>query len=140
VIHSGNATVQRREERLAIQARLEDMDRKLSHLVKEVGAVAPAFTDSDIEEVGRALVEGKVRLPTYVRISVTTEVEERRDAVFGASTILNHLCDQLCAHQLQPMSVQAAIEVGLLVKLGDRWLFSDAMYKRLVPPDPRLIT
>jgi hypothetical protein len=85
-------------------------------------------------------VEGRVRLPTYARINATTEVTETKDRVFGTSTVLTHTCDQLCAHQLQPMSVQAAIEVGLLVKLGGRWLFSDAMYKRLVPPDPRLIS
>jgi hypothetical protein len=41
-IISASQTVNRREERLAIQARLEDMDRKLSHLVKEVGAVVPS--------------------------------------------------------------------------------------------------
>jgi hypothetical protein len=134
-------TARRREEQFLIQARLAELDRKVDRLVAEVGAVAPAFPQaSDIDEVGKALVEGRVRLPKYARVTVTTEIEERKDPISGTSTILNHLCDQLCAHQLQPMSVQAAIEVGLLVKLGGRWLFSDAMYKRLVPPDPRLIT
>jgi hypothetical protein len=36
-------------------------------------------------------------------------------------------------------SIQAAIEGGLLAKLGGRWRWSEATYKRLVPPDPRLV-
>jgi hypothetical protein len=140
-IHSGNATVQRREERLAIQARLEDMDRKLSYLVMEVGAVAPAFpTEADIEEVGKLLVTGHLRLPRYATFTVTTEVEERRDPIFGTSTILTHEADQLCCHALQPMSIQAAIERKLLTKVGDTWMFRADTYRSLVPADPRLVT
>jgi hypothetical protein len=140
VILSANPTVNRREE-LLLRERLATMNMKLDTLVMEVGALAPAFPQaSDIEEVGRMLVEGRVKLPTCARITVITEVEEIKSKVFGTSTILAHTCDQLCCHQLQPMSIQAAIEGGLLVKLGGRWLWSEATYKRLVPPDPRLIT
>jgi hypothetical protein len=140
MIHSGNATTQRREERLR-RERLQEIDAKLSRMVSEVGATAPAFpTDADIEEVGKLLVEGRLRLPRYATVTVTTEIHAVRDKIFGTSEIYHHLCDQVCAHQLQPMSVQAAIEAGLLVNLGSRWLWSDTAYKRLVPPDPRLLT
>jgi hypothetical protein len=138
---SANASVRRREEALLIRARLEQIDSKLNHALKEVGATAPAFpTEADIEAVGKLLVTGHMRLPRYAMVTVTTEVTETRDRVFGNSTILTHLCDQVCAHQLQPMSVQAAIEAGLLVKLGSNWMFSEATYRNLVPPDPRLLT
>ena len=138
MIHSANPTVQRREERL-LRERLAAMDVKLDQLLKGVGSNAPSTLDSDVEEVGVLLVEGKVRLPSYVRITVTTSIEEVRSKVFGTSEIFTHTADQLCAHQLQPMSIQAAIGVGLLVKLGGSWRWSEAAYKRLVPPDPRLV-
>ena len=70
---------------------------------------------------------------------MTTEVEERKDPIFGTSTILHHTADELCCHQLQPMSIQAALKAGLLVRLGSNWLWCEAAYKRLVPPDPRLV-
>jgi hypothetical protein len=139
MIHSGNATRNRKEERL-LRERLADMEAKLDRALKEVGATAPAFPqDSDIEEVGKLLVEGRVRLPTHARITVITEVEEIKSKIFGTSEVFTHTADQLCAHQLQPMSIQAAIEGGLLVKLGGQWRWSEATYKRLVPPDPRLV-
>jgi hypothetical protein len=108
-----------------------------------VGAVmaAPTFpTQADIEEVGKLLVEGRLRLPRYATVTVTTEVEERKDKVFGTSTILNHTADQLCCHALQPMSIQAAIERKLLTKAGGHWMFRADVYRELVPADPRLVT
>jgi hypothetical protein len=138
MILPANPTRRRVEEALLVRARLEQIDSKLDRALVEVGAVAPAFPDSDVEAVGKLLVEGRLRLPRYATVTVTTQIEERRDPIFGNSEIYHHLCDQVCAHQLQPMSVQAAIEAGLLVKLGSRWLWSDTAYKRLVPPDPRL--
>ena len=118
------------------------IEGKVTVLV-EMGAAerpsSPAFTDSDIEEVGKLLVEGRVRLPTHARITVTTTVEEIKSKMFGTSEVFTHTADQLCCHQLQPMSIQAAIEGGLLAKLGGRWRWSEATYKRLVPPDPRLV-
>jgi len=96
------------------------IEGKVTVLV-EMGAAerpsSPAFTDSDIEEVGKLLVEGRVRLPTHARITVTI-VEEIKSKVFGTSAVFTHTADQLCCHQLQPMSIQAAIEGGLLAKLG----------------------
>jgi hypothetical protein len=89
---------------------------------------------SDIEEVGKLLVEGRVRLPKYAKVTVVTEVEERKDKIFGTSTIFTHLADQLCCHQLQSMSIQAALEAGLLVRLGSNWLWCESAYRRLVPP------
>jgi hypothetical protein len=138
-------TARRREEALLVRARMEAIDAKLGKLVVEGGASAsapptpPAFTDSDIEEVGKLLVEGRICLPTHARITVITTVEEIKSKVFGTSTVLTHNADQLCAHQLQPMSIQAALEAGLLVKLNGVWLWRENVYRQLVPPDPRLI-
>jgi hypothetical protein len=70
---------------------------------------------------------------------VITEVETIKSKIFGTSEVFTHTADQLCAHQLGPMSIQAAIEGGLLAKLGGQWRWSEATYKRLGPPDPRLI-
>jgi hypothetical protein len=119
---------------------------KGDRLVMEVGAVAPAFpTDADLEEVGKLLVEGRVRLPRYATVTVTTEIEERKDPIFGTSEIYHHTADQLCCHALQPMSIPAAIECKLLTKVGKgpegqgHWLFRADVYRQMVPPDPRLI-
>jgi hypothetical protein len=143
VIHSGNATVQRREERLHIQARLAAIDSKLDQAMAQVrgaACAAPLFTDADVAEVGKLLVEGRLRLPRYATVTVTTEVEERKDPIFGTSTILHHTADELCCHALQPMSIQAAIERKLLTKVGGPWLFRADVYRGLVPADPRLVT
>jgi hypothetical protein len=125
-----------------MRARLAAMDGQVEGLARMmgVGAQAPAFPQpSDIEEVGKLLVEGRLRLPRYATVTVTTEVEERKDPIFGTSTILNHTADQLCCHALQPMSIEAAIERKLLTKLGSTWLFRADVYRELVPADPRLI-
>jgi hypothetical protein len=122
---------------------MDAIDAKVGQLLAESfgGAQAPpAFTDEDVAEVGRLLVEGRVRLPSHAKVTVVTEVEEIKSPIFGTSTIFNHLFDQLCAHQLQPMSIQAALESGLLVRLNGSWLWSESAYRRLVPPDPRLRT
>jgi hypothetical protein len=138
-----NPTRRRAEEALLIQARLAVIDSKLDRaLAMERGEAQasplPAFTDSDVEEVGKLLVEGHIRLPKYARVNVTTEIEERKDPIFGTSTIYHHTCDQLCCHQLQPMSIPAALEAGLIVRLGSNYLWCESAYRRLVPPDPRL--
>jgi hypothetical protein len=136
---SGNRTVQNREERL-LRERLALMDMKVDQLVMEAGAQAPTFpTEADIEEVGKLLVEGRLRLPRYAKVTVVTEIETVRSKVFGTSEIFHHLADQLCADQLQPMSIPHAIGIGLLAKLNGVWLWRDNVYRQLVPPDPRLI-
>jgi hypothetical protein len=140
-----NPTAHRKELAHRERMRLEQIEGKLDHVLAMGfgGASAPptppAFTDSDIEEVGKLLVEGRIRLPTHARITVITTVEEIKSKVFGTSTVLTHNADQLCAHQLQPMSIHAALEAGLLVRLGSNWHWNEAAYKRLVPPDARLI-
>jgi hypothetical protein len=134
LITSSNPTVRRREEAHLIRERLRQIDEKVDQLARVWVEKAPLFTDSDIEEVGKLLVEGRVRLPKYAKVTVVTEVEERKDKIFGTSTIFTHLADQLCCHQLQPMSIQAALEAGLLVRLGSNWLWCESAYRRLVPP------
>jgi hypothetical protein len=100
---------------------------------------APAFTEADIEEVGKLLVEGRLRLPKYARVTVRTELEETTSPIFGNSTIFNHLADELCCHGLQPMSIQAALEAKLLTKVGGTWMFRPDVYREMVPADLRLI-
>jgi hypothetical protein len=90
--------------------------------------------------MGKLLVEGRVRLPKYAKVTVVTEIETVRSKIFGTSEIFHHLADQLCCHQLQPMSVQAAIEIGLLAKLNGHWLWREHIYRQLAPTDPRLQT
>jgi hypothetical protein len=139
-------TAYRKELAHRERMRLEQFDAKLDRHLASIGmggaaqaAPLPLYTDTDVEEVGKLLVEGRLRLPKYARVTVTTEVEEIKDKIFGNSTVLTHLADQLCCHALQPMSIPAAIECKLLVKLGGNWLWSEATYRKLVPPDPRLI-
>jgi hypothetical protein len=141
-------TARRKEEAIREEARKAAFDLAIAKLGgMEVGASPsspPAFTDADVEEVGRLLVEGRLRLPSHARITVTTEIEEVRSKVFGTSTVFTHTADQLCCHQLRPMSIQAALEAGLLAKgtqsqkLGGHWIWRADVYRKLVPPDPRL--
>src|SRR5580692_6026036 len=60
------------------------IEGKVTVLV-EMGAAerpsSPAFTDSDIEEVGKLLVEGRVRLPTHASALTRTEDSQRRRTV-----------------------------------------------------------
>jgi hypothetical protein len=139
-----NPTARRREEALLVRARMEALDAKLDRALAmgREGASAPSspFTDADVEEVGKLLVEGRLRLPTHARITVITEVETVKSRVFGTSEVFTHTADQLCCRQLQPMSIQAAIGVGLLAKLNGSWLWRENVYRQLAPQDPRLIT
>jgi hypothetical protein len=138
-ILSASPAVRRREEAFLDRARMERIDAQLDKLVNmELAKAPPAFSDSDVEEVGRLLVEGRLRLPSHVRITVITEVEEIKSKVFGTSTIFTHTADQLCCHQLRPMSIQAALDAGLLAKLGGHWIWRADVYRKLVPADPRL--
>jgi hypothetical protein len=139
-ILSANPAVRRREEALLTRARMDRIDSQLDKLV-EVVTPAPAFTDSDIEEVGKLLVEGRVRLPCHARITVTTEVGEIKSREFGTtSTVFTHTADQLHAHRMRPMSIPAALKAGLLVRLNGSWLWREHIYRQLVPADPRLRT
>lgn len=139
-----NPTAHRKELAHRERMRLEQIEGKLDHALAMGREVAkapptPTPTDADVEEVGKLLVEGRMWLPKYTRITVITELETVRSKIFGTSELFTHTCDQLCCHQLQPMSIQAAIESGLLVKLNGSWLWSEAVYRKLVPADPRLI-
>jgi hypothetical protein len=133
---SANPTVWRREENLLAQARLKAIDAKLDMALREVGASAPPspppFTDEDVDEVGRLLVEGRVRLPSHVRVTVTTELTETKSRVFGTTTLYTHTADQLCAHRMRPMSIQAALRAGLVAKLGGSWMWRENVYRQLL--------
>jgi hypothetical protein len=126
-----------------LRERLAALDGKVTALVAMgVGAAASilSYTEAEVAEVGKALVEGRVRLPSYAAITVATEVEERKDPIFGTSTILHHTADELCCHGIQPMNIPAALECKLLTKVGTDWMFRADIYRTLVPADPRLLT
>jgi hypothetical protein len=130
MIHSGNATVQRREERL-LRERLADMDAKLDKMVV-VAQAAPAFTDAEVEEVGRLLVEGRIKLPTHARLTVITTVAEVRHKLFNTTTdVMTHTADQLHTRLLRPMTVLEALESGLIRRVERGWAWSEAQYERL---------
>jgi hypothetical protein len=130
MIHSGNATVQRREERL-LRERLADMDAKLDKMVV-VAQAAPAFTDAEVEEVGRLLVEGRIKLPTHARLTVITTVAEVRHKLFNTTTdVMTHTADQLHTRLLRPMTVLEALESGLIRRVERGWVWSEVAYERL---------
>jgi hypothetical protein len=134
-ILSASMTVRRREEAFLVRARMDAIDAKLNTLVMEVGASPsspPAFTDADVEEVGKLLVEGRIRLPTHARLTVRTSVEDVRDERFNTSTeVFTHTADQLHTHRLRPLTVLEALEAGLLVRLGSNWFWCQSAYERL---------
>jgi hypothetical protein len=130
-----NPTARRREERLLVQARLKQLeagiDRALE-MAKEGGAKAPpTFTDSDVEEVGKLLVEGRIKLPPHVRITVITTIETVRSKIFGTAELFHHEADQVCTKLLRPMTVLGALEAGLIRRIASGWMWSEVAYERL---------
>jgi hypothetical protein len=122
-----NPAARKRELEHRERVRVEAYDAAMIKLNKGVAQATPAFTDQDVAEVGRLIVEGKVRLPRHATFTVETEIEERKDPASNTtSTIHNHTFDQLLCNRLQPMSIRAALEAGLLVRLGSNWLCAKA--------------
>jgi hypothetical protein len=130
---SSNPTVRRREEALLVQARLEAIDAKLDRaLGREADKPSSLFSDSDIEEVGKLLVEGRtIRLPPHARLTVVTTVEETKSKIFGNSQIITHSADQLHTKLLRPLTVLQALEAGLIRRTANGWAWSEAHYERL---------
>jgi hypothetical protein len=97
----------------------------------EVAKAPPAFSDSDVEEVGRLLVEGRIRLPCHARLTVQTSVEEVRSKIFGTSEVFTHAADQVHSKLLRPMTVREAMEAGLIARIPSGWVWSEGAYQRL---------
>jgi hypothetical protein len=127
-IHSGNATRNRKEERL-LRERLQDLDAKVDRLVMAT-APPPRFIDSDVDEVGRMLVEGRIKLPPHARLTVTTSIEEVRSKVFGTYDVMTHTADQLHTKLLRPLTVLEALEAGLISRVECGWAWSEVAYER----------
>jgi hypothetical protein len=127
-IHSGNATRNRKEERL-LRERLQDLDAKVDRLVMAT-APPPRFIDSDVDEVGRMLVEGRIKLPPHARLTVTTSIEEVRSKVFGTYDVMTHTADQLHTKLLRPLTVLEALEAGLIRRVECGWAWSEVAYER----------
>jgi hypothetical protein len=136
VIHSGNATVNRREERL-LRERLAAMDGKVNALMEMAREVAakpsppPTFSDSDVAEVGRMLVEGRIKLPCYTRLTVTTTIEEITSKVFGTYDVITHQADQLHTKLLRPLTVLECLEAGIIRRIPNGWAWSEVAYERM---------
>jgi hypothetical protein len=126
-----NPTARRREEHLLMRARLDAIDAALDKMVV-VAQAAPAFTDAEVEEVGRMLVEGRLRLPTHARLTVITTVEEVRHKLFNTTTdVMTHTADQLHTKLLRPMTILEALEAGLIRRVERGWVWSEVAYERL---------
>jgi hypothetical protein len=131
MILPANPTRRRAEEAHLIRARLEALDSKLDVLVMEVAA-RPLFTDAEVDEVGRQLVEGRIKLPTHARLTVITTVEEVRNKLFNTTTdVITHEADQLHTKLLRPLTVLQALEAGLIRRIPSGWTWSEVAYERL---------
>jgi hypothetical protein len=131
-ITSANPTVRRKEEAHLIRERLRQLDEKVSQLARVWAETAPAFTDAEVDEVGRLLVEGRIKLPVHARLTVTTTVETVRSKIFNTtSDVITHEADQLHTKLLRPMTVLQALEAGLIRRVERGWMWSEAVYERL---------
>ena len=136
-ILSANPTVRRREEAILVRARMDAIDSKLDQVLVNVerGVAAkpssPTLTDSEVEEVGKLLVEGRIRLPTHARLTVMTTLETVHSKVFGTSEVFTHTADQLHTRLLHPMNVRDALEAGLIRRVERGWVWSEVAYERL---------
>jgi hypothetical protein len=130
---SANPAVNRRETQLRLRAVEEQLDKILAMERGEAKASPlPAFTDSDVEEVGRMLVEGRIKLPAHTRLTVITTVEEVRHKLFNTTTdVITHTADQLHVHRLRPFTVLEVLEAGLIRRLPSGWAWSEVAYERL---------
>jgi hypothetical protein len=131
---SANPTVRRREEAILTRARMDRIDAQLDKLAESFGGAQapPAFTDEDVAEVGRLLVEGRIKLPTHARLTVTTTLEEVRHKLFNTTTeVLTHTADQLHTKLLRPLTVLEALEGGLIRRIECGWVWSEVAYERL---------
>ena len=131
-----NPARRRAEEAHLVRARLEQIDSKLARALVEVGGqpslTPPAFTDSDVEEVGKLLVEGRmIRLPTHARLTVRTTVEEIKSKIFGSYEVFTHTADQIHTKLLRPMTILEAMEAGLIARIASGWVWREHVYERL---------
>jgi hypothetical protein len=131
-----NPARRRAEEAHLVRARLEQIDSKLDRALVEVGGqpspTPPAFTDSDVEEVGKLLVEGRmIRLPTHARLTVRTTVEEIKSKIFGSYEVFTHTADQIHTKLLRPMTILEAMEAGLIARIASGWVWREHVYERL---------
>jgi hypothetical protein len=124
-------TARRREEAHLVHARLKALEAGIDRMV-EVAAKAAAFSPAEIDEVGKLLVEGRIRLPTHARLTVITTVEEVRHKLFNTTTdVITHEADQLHTKLLRPMTVLEALEAGLIRRIPSGCAWSEAAYERL---------
>jgi hypothetical protein len=91
---------------------------------------SPAFSPADVEEVGKALVEGRVKLPPHVRVTVVTTIETVRSKIFGTAELFHHEADQVCTKLLRPLTVLQALEAGLIRRTANGWAWSEVAYER----------
>jgi hypothetical protein len=109
VIHSGNATVQRREERL-LRERLADIDAKVDRLVREVAKAPPAPPqDPRVTTLARAMGDPLYHFPSGAQVSLTWD--ENDEVIATGLTIENRF-----------WSISDIMKLGLINERG-AWLW-----------------
>jgi hypothetical protein len=121
-----------RYSRGCVQA-LGRISSKVDMLVEEVAKLAPPpFTPAVVDEVGRMLVEGRIKLPSHARLTVTTTVEKVRHKLFNTTTdVMTHEADQLHTKLLRPFTILECLEAGLIRRMPNGWTWSEVAYERL---------
>ena len=124
-----SATARRKELAHRERMRLEQIEGKLDHVLAmgfggaKAPPTPPAFSDADVEEVGKLLVEGQmIRLPVHARLTVRTSVEEVKSKIFGNSQLITHEAYQIHTKLLRPLTVTMASGNG---KPKPRWELDD---------------
>jgi hypothetical protein len=131
-ILSADPAVRKREEAHLIRERIRQIDEKVDQLARVWVEKDPAFSPAEIDEVGRLLVEGRIKLPTHARLTVITTVEDVRNKLFNTTTeVMTHEADQLHTRLLRPMTVLEALEGGLIRRVERGWVWSEVAYERL---------
>lgn len=131
MIHSANATVNRREGRL-LRERLAAMDSKLDRalvVAKEVGAVAPAFTAQDAWDLSEVLASnGTEGLPPHSHIE-TRAVETTTPLQRPYGRTFTTVCTSVTIWPLDPRTPAECLLQGLLDTSGR---LQPSVYERTV--------
>ena len=145
MIHSANPTVNRREERL-LRERLAAMDVKVDRLVKEVGAVAPAFPtptadtadtfdDYDVQFLAESLAEDHSWLPHGSHVEVqATDVTSPLQLPHGR--VYTNLATSISIPIIGAFTPRALLETGLVTKGGK---FQAHVFERLLSEVPGMV-
>jgi hypothetical protein len=133
MIHSGNATRNRKEERL-LRERLADMEAKLDRALamekKEVGAspLPTPFDDEDVQCLAERLAEDRSWLPHGAHVETRAEdVTSPLQRPYGAT--YTNLATSISIPIIGTFTPRELLETGLVTKGGK---FQAHVYERLL--------